>query len=302
MIAEIIQFKEHFPNGYLAFFFVFGSIVGSFLNVCIFRIPENKSIIFPSSQCSCGAKIAWYDNIPILSWVLLKGRCRECHKKISLRYPIIEGLTGLLFLLSAKHLEGSMLFCGLALIGILICATFIDFDHMIIPDRFTIGGFVAGICLSFIFPEIHGYGQASKLPWFVEGIRSGIIAIIGGCIGSGVVLWIALLGEIVFKKEVMGFGDVKLLGCIGAFLGWKGAVFSIFGGAFLGSIILVPLLLLQNGLGREFLTTAKADPEKEEGTLVPFGPWLAVGAIAYLIYLRQPVNDYFVTLERIFLY
>lgn len=301
MTNEIKLLVNQFPNLYLIFIFIFGTMIGSFLNVCIYRIPLKKSVIYPPSQCKCRAKIAWYDNIPIISWFLLKGRCRHCSERISKRYPLVEALTGFLFILYALQHSDGILLAGLTFIAIMICATFIDLDHMIIPDRFTIGGFFTGIVLSFIIPDIHAYGTES-MPWFVNGIRASTAAIIGGCAGSGIILWIALFGEIVFRKEVMGFGDVKFMGCIGAFLGWKGAIFAIFGGALLGSIILVPLLGLQSVLKIRLIKTGEIDSSEGGGTTIPFGPWLSLGALTYLLWLKQPVDEYFDTLAVIFNY
>ena len=186
-------------------------------------------------------------------------------------------------------------------VAFLICATFIDLDHMIIPDRFSIGGMVIGVILSFIFPSLHGL---EGLP-LVSNIHSGVTAIIGALIGAGLVYWIAVLGEIIFRKPAMGEGDVKFVGFIGAFCGWQGAVFSMFGGALLGTVVLLPILLI----GRLFSRNKSAKKKTEEenlpkvdgaevedvpfGTHVPFGPMLAVAGLIYFLGFHLYVDAYF---------
>jgi len=193
--------------------FLFGAIVGSFLNVCIHRIPTGQSIVRPGSHCACGAPIAWYDNIPILSWLLLRGRARCCGRPFSVRYPAVELLTALLFLACWRLFPPAKAVCGMVLVSALICGTFTDLDHMIIPDAFTVGLGVVGVVLSFIVPALHG--ENSGL-FVVDSARSGVASLQGLFVGSGLVLWIALVAEAVLKKEAMGFGDVKLVGAIGA--------------------------------------------------------------------------------------
>ncbi|HLS28424.1 MAG TPA: prepilin peptidase, partial [Opitutales bacterium] len=194
MLEAYAALNEQFPAVFLIISFVFGAIVGSFLNVCIYRIPEEKSVVTPGSHCSCGKPIAWYDNIPIVSWILLRGRARCCGRPFSIRYPFIELLTGVLFLICWWSFSPLVAFCGMFFCALLICATFIDFDHMIIPDRFTIGGAVAGVVLSILVPALHGFDSGVLL---LDNLRAGLASIVGLLIGSAVVLWIALLAEIV---------------------------------------------------------------------------------------------------------
>src|SRR5690554_3788270 len=152
MFEAYAAVNEQFPIIFQIIAFIFGAIVGSFLNVCIYRIPTERSVVTPGSTCACGQPIAWYDNIPIFSWLVLRGRARCCGAPFSVRYPFIEFLTGLLFLICWVKFSPLVALCGMFFCALLVCATFIDLDHMIIPDRFTIGGAVAGVILAFLVP------------------------------------------------------------------------------------------------------------------------------------------------------
>ncbi|MEN8661624.1 MAG: prepilin peptidase [Lentimonas sp.] len=297
MIETFEFINDDFPWFFASVVFVFGAVVGSFLNVCIYRIPEERSVVFPGSTCACGKPIAWYNNIPILTWIFLRGRASCCGEKFSIRYPAIELLTGLLFLASWLTHSPVVALIGMLYIAFLICSTFIDFDHMIIPDRFSIGGMVIGVVISICFPALHGI--EGGLP-IVQNIQSGIIAILGALVGAGLVYWIAVLGEVVFRKPAMGEGDVKFVGFIGAFCGWQGAVFAMFGGALLGSIILLPLLMLGRILDWKVKSKLYDDAGEavgEElvqfGSRVPFGPMLAGAGLLYFLGADVYVDAYF---------
>ena len=218
MIEALELVDSDFPWFFSALSFVFGAIVGSFLNVCIYRIPAERSVVVPGSTCACGEPIAWYHNIPILSWCLLRGKAACCDEKFSVRYPAVELLTGVLFWFCWEQHMPVVALIGMLYIAFLICSTFIDLDHMIIPDRFSIGGMVIGVILSFCFPQLHGVSA----PPIVANIQSGLYGMVGALIGAGLVYWISVLGEIVFRKPAMGEGDVKFVGFIGAFCGWQG--------------------------------------------------------------------------------
>jgi leader peptidase (prepilin peptidase)/N-methyltransferase len=309
-MSDYELFAESFPWFFPAVAFCFGAIVGSFLNVCIYRIPVGRSIITPGSRCACGQPVAWRDNLPIISWLLLRGRARCCGRRFSARYPFIELLTGLLFLVCWLQFTPAKAVIGMLLCALLICATFIDLDHMIIPDRFSIGGAVVGVLLAFAVPALHDHGGPHFL---VASLRSGLDALLGLLVGSGVVLWIALLGEIVLRKEAMGFGDVKLLGAIGAFCGWQGALFAIFGGAILGLFVCAGWILwrqLRSPAGAIRAAAGSPDPAAAEGGAppgevaggsdgpamgvpIPFGPMLAGGALLYFLWLQPWVDAYF---------
>ena len=304
MIETFAFINEEFPWFFRFLSFVFGAVVGSFLNVCIYRIPAGRSVIVPGSTCACGQPIAWFDNIPILSWFLLRGRARCCGQPFSVRYALIELLTAILFYISWCIHTPMVAIIGFLFIAFLICATFIDFDHMIIPDRFSIGGMVIGVLLSVFFPALHGVGGEV----LTSNVRSGILSITGALVGAGLVYWIGVLGEIVFRKPAMGEGDVKFVGFIGAFCGWQGAVFSMFGGAFIGSIVLLPILLIGrifNLQRRSDSETAGSGEEDDEpvvlGLQVPFGPMLAVGGLVYFLGFDAYVDAYFENFARTFM-
>jgi leader peptidase (prepilin peptidase)/N-methyltransferase len=266
--------------------FIFGAMWGSFLNVCIYRIPEGHSIVRPPSTCRCGQQIPFYFNLPIIAWFLLKGKAACCDEKLSFRYPLVEALTGILFLCSWLSYSPVVAFVGMIFIAILIAATFIDLDHMIIPDIFSIGGMILGVIVSIFVPELHGFSQGGiEAHWY-----SWIEAMLGVFIGTSMIYWIATIGEIILKKPAMGEGDVKFLAAIGAFTGWQGALFALFGGAFIGTIIILPYLLMQQ------LTKPK-EPKLQE---LPFGPFLALGAVVYFLWLNNFVDAYFAQIVDIF--
>ncbi len=250
------------PVQFYIFAFLFGAVVGSFLNVCICRLPEGRSVVFPPSACpSCGAGIRWYDNIPIVSYLVLRGRCRSCHVAISWRYPLVEALNGLLTLVLFLRFGPSLTFLALFFFcSALVAITFIDFDHQIIPDVISLPGIVVGFVFSFF------------LPWL--GWRSSLIGIVAG----GGVIWLII--ELYYrlrKEEGMGGGDVKLLAMIGAFLGWRAILFTLFAASLVGSVVGVSLMFLQ----------------KKDGKLaIPFGPYLALGAVLYIFYGKQIIFWY----------
>lgn len=288
--ASLVEFSAVFPWFFPLTAFLFGACIGSFLNVVIYRVPKGESIVSPGSHCACGQPIKWYDNIPILSWILLRGRARCCGRKFSIRYPAIELLTAVLFVACWKAYTPLVAVCGAVFVSALIAATFIDLDHMIIPDAFTIGLGVLGVLLSVWVPALHGWSTGF---FAFDAVRSGFASIVGLLIGSGLVLWIALLAETVLRKEAMGFGDVKFVGAIGAFCGWQGAVFAIFGGAVVGTVWVAIAWIWQKATGRQAPVAPPSEtPEGEPSPLglgahVPFGPMLAIaGALYFLVFHR----------------
>lgn len=303
MIQQFQEINALVPWFFPLTFFVLGACIGSFLNVCIYRIPKNESVAFPGSHCGCGKPIAWYDNIPILSWLILRGRARCCGRPFSFRYPAIELVTAGLFLACWLLFPAGKAVGGMVLVSIVLCATFIDLDHMIIPDVFTIGGGMAGVTLSLLLPALHG--EAHEY-FFVASFRSGFDALLGLLIGSGLVLWIALVAEALLKKEAMGFGDVKFLGALGAFIGWKGAVFSIFGGALIGTLWVALLVIWRKVSGRAAVVAPKIEsPDGQPaeigmGVHISFGPMLAAGALLYFFVLHTRVDSYFESLQMLF--
>jgi leader peptidase (prepilin peptidase) / N-methyltransferase len=238
----------------LVFAFVLGAVIGSFLNVCIYRIPTGESIVKPRSQCwSCGQPIKWYQNIPVLSFLVLRGRCAMCETKISWRYPLVELLTGGLFaLLSLRFGPQPFVVALMLFVAILVAITFIDLDHQIIPDVISLPGIVLGFICSFL------------LPWV-----SWSDSLLGILLGGGSLFLVASGYELLTKKEGMGGGDIKLLAMIGAFLGWRSVLPIIFFSSVLGTLVGVSAMLIK----------------KADGKLaIPFGPFLSTGAIIYLLW------------------
>lgn len=253
--------------GVEAFFLVvatlFGLVFGSFLNVCIVRLPNEdpkaRSLVRPPSSCpKCHKLIAWHDNIPIVSWLVLGGKCRWCGNPISSQYILIEALVGLLWLACAllygstpRMIDGSLL--GTILLGIAI----IDARHYIIPDELSYGGLVVGLALALF------------------GGATGLLDALVGAAAGWALLWIVRTGgSYVLKQEAMGWGDVKMLAMIGAFVGWRGVLLTVFLGALAGSAIFLPLQLV----GKK--------------RLVPFGVFLAVGGAVTFLF-RDPMLSWY---------
>lgn len=245
------------------YIFFIGMCIGSFLNVCIYRLPAGKSIVRPASACPvCGNPIRWYDNIPLISYVILRGRCRGCSTPISLRYPIIELLCGLFAMASAMQYGINMpALIYFILIAALLVITFIDIDHRIIPDVISLPGIPLGFLCSFILPQ---------LKWSDS--------LIGIAAGGGSLLTIALGYQLITGKDGMGVGDIKLLAMIGAFLGWKGVFFTIMASSLIGTAVGM-VVMLRSGKGMKMA--------------VPFGPFLSMGAILYVFFGPRLIDWYF---------
>jgi leader peptidase (prepilin peptidase)/N-methyltransferase len=335
-------------------FFVFGSIVGSFLNVCIYRMPRGESVVSPPSHCPhCGYSIPWYLNVPLVTWVMLRGRCRNCAAPIAARYVLVELLTATLFLVSWLAFGPQSVWIALIYAGVLamfVVATFIDLEHLIIPDEITIGGIVAGLVCSALVPSLHG----ASAP--LEGLLASLVGLL---LGVGVVYSIVRLGKLLFgrheldlgepttlvfteedlvmpqetvpyedlfyresdtivlqadrvemvdrcytevpvraskrvlqigedeydpepiewmavvtdrltvPREAMGFGDVKFMGAIGAFLGWQAVLFSLMLSAFIGAAVGVTLI---------------ACGKREWSSRLPYGPYIALAALGWMFY------------------
>lgn len=278
----------------IALVFVLGASIGSFTNVLILRLPASESVVRPRSRCPvCGRPLAWYENLPILSWIALRGRCRTCRTPISIQYPLVELTVALLF-------TGNFVLYGPgggaapgewldALLGpewivasifmtLLLAIALTDVRTYLIPDELSIGGMLLGLLLSL-------------LPGGVTPVSS----LIGTVAGGALLLVVAWLGGIVFRKEAMGGGDIKMLGMIGAFTGWRGVFLTLFLGALLGSILYAPIALLHrsrraaaasvaSALPPDALGEASGSPEEVDRGLVPFGFFLApAAAITYYL-------------------
>ena len=316
------------PESFIpVFVFCLGAIVGSFLNVCIVRIPHGKSVAFPGSHCpKCQKPIAWYDNIPFFSFLFLGAKCRYCREKISIRYFIVELVMALGFWVFYLHFGMSILLLPqLIFFSLLMVATFVDLELRIIPDEISVGGIFAGLLLSAFLPPMHidpssglniGRGMmmiflvilfvgflfefvfkkaklekedvvficivlsfvlveffinwiltTGKAPTLViPYLQSLHVSLLGVLVGGGIIYSMGELGDILFRKESMGGGDIKLLAMIGAFLGWKLAVLTFFSAPFLGSAI---------GIIEKIRTKDSA---------IAYGPFLAIAALAALIW------------------
>ena len=301
--ASLAEVSAAFPWFFPLCAFAIGACVGSFLNVVIYRVPKEESIVSPGSHCGCGQPIKWYDNIPILSWLFLRGRARCCGRKFSFRYPFVELLTAGLFVACWLKFSPGTAVCGWVFLSCLVAATFIDLDHFIIPDVFTIGLGVVGVFLSLLVPTLH---VAPGEMMLIDTLRAGTASVLGLLVGSGLVLWIGLIAEAVLKKEAMGFGDVKFVGAIGAFCGWQGAAFSVFGGALVGTVWFGVAWLWQKISGKASPVAPPSEsPEGEAvplalGAQVPFGPMLAIAAALYFLCFRAGVAAWFGEIASLF--
>jgi leader peptidase (prepilin peptidase)/N-methyltransferase len=255
--------------------FSLGASIGSFLNVCIHRIPADESVVRPSSRCpACRTPIAWYDNVPIVSWLVLGGRCRRCRHAISTRYPLVEAVTGLLALLALWRLGPTpAALVAFAFTAALLLITFIDFDHFFIPDEVSLPGILVGLAVAAL-PD--GIGLAN--------------AAFGAALGGGLLWLVAWSYERTTGVEGMGLGDVKLLAMIGAFLGWQAIpvvlVVASLGGSATGLLVLFGprgrrhLARVRRALGWRALPTFVRRAARR--TAIPFGPFLALGAVVAL--------------------
>jgi len=244
--------------------FIFGLCIGSFMNVCIYRIPLSKSIVTPRSMCpGCNSLISAYDNLPVISYILLKGKCRNCGIPISFRYPLVETISGLtalsVFMKFGLSAEGLIYF---VFISALLVMTFIDIDHRIIPDTISLPGIPIGFLLaSLVLPSMN-----------YKTSLAGILT------GGGSLLAVAWIYNLITKKEGMGGGDIKLLAMIGAFTGWKGVLFTIFVASAVGTLAGIAVML---------------KTQKGMKLAVPFGPFLSIGAIVYIFFGTDIISWYF---------
>ena len=267
------------PSAEILFYilsFILGSIIGSFLNVCIYRLPREESIVYPGSHCtSCKKSISFYHNIPILSYIFLGGRCSHCNSKISFSYPLVEILSGLLFVATLWKFGMILdtLFYLLFISG-LIVITFVDLKHMIIPNVITYPGILVGILYNAL--TTNWQNSLELVSNFSFGFQNFfellnevpiLDSLFGVILGGGILLLIAYTYEIIRKRQGMGMGDVKLLALIGAFLGWQGVFFVIFLSSILGSIV-----------GLSIIITRKGDLKYA----LSFGPFLSIAAIIYI--------------------
>ncbi len=251
-----------FEDFFVVFCALLGLLLGSFANVIIYRLPQGKSIVSPRSACpQCGKPVSWYDNIPVLSWLILRGKCRHCCKAISIRYPLVELLMGFLFFAVAYRfgmtwttLEYLILMFGL------VTVSFIDMDHMILPDSFTLSGVVIGLVGAALSPE-----------------REFMSALYGVLLGGGFLWAVAYFYFALRNQEGMGGGDIKLLAWLGAVLSWTSVPFIILSSSVIGSVAGLIMALFK---------------DSKLKTTIPFGPYLALGAILYIFVGDELTNWY----------
>ena len=247
------------------FMFILGAIAGSFLNVCIVRMPHEKSVVKPRSHCvHCKKQLLWHDNIPFISYVLLRGRCRFCGQKISPRYFLVELMPAVTFVVFYQYFGlTALLPAYLTMVCGFIVATFVDFEHRIIPDEISVGGMAAGLLFSALIPELHGMDVGTgSLIW--AHFKSLGWSVVGVLVGGGAIYAMGILGDFLFKKESMGGGDVKLMAMVGAFLGWKLAILTFFLAPFFGAVY---------GIVEKIRT---------KDTAIAYGPFLVGGALISL--------------------
>ena len=269
-----------------AFFFVavagVGAIIGSFLNVVIHRVPRDESIAFPASRCpSCGTAIRPYDNIPVLSWAVLRGRCRSCRAPISARYPAVELLTATLFALTFWLRSGLTLSLpfDLAFVAAVVALVFIDAEHMILPNSITYPGIALALVARALVPNLYGVASLSGAH---AGVPAWLMSLVGAAIGAlvgGGFLWlVGWLWERVRGVEAMGLGDVKMMFMVGAYLGWPLTMLAIFVGVLTGSVTGVAMMLRRG--------------ERDMQMLLPFGIFLGVGSLVSLLFGTQIIDWY----------
>jgi len=245
--------------------FLIGAIVGSFLNVCIVRLPQEQSVVIPRSHCqNCKKTISWHDNIPLMSYLFLRGRCRFCGNKFSFLYFFVELLTAVTFLLFYLYYGLTILLVPyLFMVCCFIIATLVDFKHRIIPDEVSVGGMAVGLIFSLFIPQLH-HVPLDPQTLYIPYLKSFGLSLMGVLIGGGAIYAMGILGDFLFKKESMGGGDIKLLAMIGAFLGWKMAILTFFIAPFFGAFYGIIEKLRTND------------------TAIAYGPFLVIGALICL--------------------
>ncbi|HSB33493.1 MAG TPA: prepilin peptidase [Nitrospirota bacterium] len=263
--------------------FVLGLFIGSFLNVCIVRLPRELSVVKPPSHCPvCKTPVRFYDNIPIISFLLLRAKCRNCGEPISWRYPLVELMNGLLYVWIVHEFPAGgealliMVFCSS-----LIVITFIDLDHQIIPDVITLPGMLVGLALApfFMYPltDPLPFHLGEFVPHAGRYLTGFLNSLIGLVLGGAPLLAIGWIWEKLRHVEAMGGGDVKFMAMVGSFFGWKGALLTIMLGALSGSVVGILLIMLKR--------------QKME-KVIPFGPFLAAGALTNAFYGPDIVSWY----------
>ncbi len=279
--------------------FLWGACLGSFLNVCIYRWPRGLSVVRPRSYCpNCKKSIPWFYNIPILSFIVLKGKAQCCHLRLSWQDFGVEVFSAIFLVLNFKAYPLSLGLMNTAFFCCLIVASGIDLDAMFIPDSLTLGGLLGTLVLAVT----HAYCGTHLicLDSLAGSFYTAVSILASAAFGAGFLLLIAFAAEKIFRQEAIGMGDIKLMAFIGAFCGWPGAVFSIFVGSMLGTIILVPIIGVQKLTGKrlhgqkQWAEQCRLDPSLKNldstRLRVPFGPWLSLAAIFYVLFFKLKVS------------
>ena len=242
--------------------FIFGAVVGSFLNVCIYRLPEGESVAVPASHCrTCKRPVAFYDNIPLISFLLLGGKCRHCRSPLSYQYPLVELLSGLLAVACMiKWGPGYTFAVSFLLCAALTVVTVIDLRHQIIPDVISLPGIVCGVFTTLLLPQL--------------SLQDSLL---GAVLGGGILLLIRFVYYAFTRQEGMGLGDVKLLAMLGAFLGWKSLLFIIMVASFSGALVGILVMIIN---------------KRDRRYAIPFGPFLSLGGVSYLLGGPEIINWY----------
>ena len=275
-----------------AYAFVFGLCVGSFLNVCVARWPRDLSVVRPRSRCpSCGHQLAWFENIPLLSWVALRARCRRCDEPISAIYPAVELLVGVLWAFCVYRYGATFTALRLGLfLTLLLGVAITDLQHYLIPDGFTITGLIVMLAGALLAPFL---GES-------EIFAGPFDALIGACAGAGLIAIVAWLGEAALGREAMGMGDMTLMAFVGAALGPARAIATVFVGATIGAIaflaIVYPIAMLRRGrTATQTELPLDAGHQSLRLPLVPFGVFLAPAAAVMLLWGDRLLGRVFMT-------
>ncbi|MCP3965736.1 MAG: prepilin peptidase [Lentisphaerae bacterium] len=246
--------------------FVIGCCIGSFLNVCIYRIPAGKSLSTPPSHCPlCKHQIRWYENIPLLSWLALRGKCSNCKCKIPPRYFLVELLTGLLFFVlfykvALDRQPVAVLFVYFGLTMLVVTTAFIDYEHRIIPNKTTYSAMLLGLVIATIFPRIWHTGSH---------FHAFLFSLASLCLSAAFMASFAIFGKMIFKRDALGWGDVKYIAAVGACIGLKGAFFTLLFGSLAGTVAGLGIMLYKH---------------KSIKTAIPFGPFLAAGTYLWMVF------------------
>lgn len=271
-LADLQSFYRLHPGFAAVTAAAFGACVGSFLNVCIHRLPKGESVVTPASRCACGQPIPFWFNVPLLGWLILRGRARCCGGKISVRYPLVELITALSFVAAWTMLPPAKALAACVFLPLLIILAGCDLDDMMVPDAPNFALVGSGLLLSMLLPSLHG--ETAHSIEAVNRFRALMDALIGIAAGTALVWWIRTIGTLMAGREAMGEADIILCAGVGAFGGWQGAVFCLFGGAVVGVVTALPGLIQSKIKGEEY------------AGVVPFVPSMAVAGAVW--FFRGP--------------